>query len=261
MQIQVWPGLPVSLIVAITLSTAPSLRAQRGPAPPPPANAKVAAPQDLTGQWVAVVTEDWGYRMIMPKKGDYLGVPLNTSGRKLADSWDPAKDEAAGEQCKSYGAPALLRVPGRIRISWADENTLKIETDAGMQTRMLYFKEPQSVGGDWQGVSQASWETVAGGAFFGGGGPGYTPRLSGSLKVVTTKMKPGYLRKNGVPYSDKAVLTEFFDRTTEPDGVSLLVVTTLVEDPTNLVQPFIISNHFKMQKDQSGWNPTPCSSR
>jgi len=231
------------------------------PTPAAPPTAKAAAPEDLTGQWISVVTEDWGYRMIMPPKADYLGVPLNPAGRKVADNWDPAKDEAAGEQCKSYGAPAILRAPGRIRISWASDDTLKIEADAGTQSRMLYFKEPTAAGGDWQGVSQASWERVPGGPFFGGGGPRYVAQLSGSLKVVTTKMRPGYLRKNGVPYSDKATLTEFFDRTTEPDGVSLLVVTTVVDDPTYLVQPFIVSNHFRKQADDSGWNPTPCTSR
>src|SRR5665213_1509744 len=154
-----------SLALLIFLATAsPFLSAQGNGAAAPtparnvPATAKAMAPEDLTGQWISVVTEDWGYRMIMPPKADYLGVPLNPKGRKVADNWDPAKDEAAGEQCKSYGAPAILRVPGRIRISWANDETLKIETDAGTQTRMLYFKEPTAAGGDWQGVSQASWE-------------------------------------------------------------------------------------------------------
>jgi len=256
------------LALLILLATAsPFLSAQGNgtaaptPTPAAPPTAKAAAPEDLTGQWISVVTEDWGYRMIMPPKADYLGVPLNPAGRKVADNWDPAKDEAAGEQCKSYGAPAILRAPGRIRISWASDDTLKIEADAGTQSRMLYFKEPTAAGGDWQGVSQASWERVPGGPFFGGGGPRYVAQLSGSLKVVTTKMRPGYLRKNGVPYSDKATLTEFFDRTTEPDGVSLLVVTTVVDDPAYLAQPFIVSNHFRKQADESGWNPTPCTSR
>src|SRR5881396_3664969 len=89
------------------------------PAPPPPPNAKAAAPIDFTGQWVSVVTEDWRYRMITPPKGNYAGVPLNDAARKIADNWDPAKDEAAGAQCKAYGAANIMRVPARIRISWA----------------------------------------------------------------------------------------------------------------------------------------------
>ncbi len=245
--------------VASFLVALPILAQDPEPPPPPAATAKIGAPEDLTGQWMSLVTEDWGYRMIMPLKGDFRGVPLNPAGKKLAASWDPSKADDPEEACKAYGAPAVMRMPGRIRISWADDDTLKVETDAGTQTRMLYFKEPKSTGGDLQGISRASWETVGGGAFQGNGGPGLPPALSGSLKVVTTNMKAGYLRKNGVPYSDTAVLTEFYDRTTEPNGESLLVITTIVRDPEYQLQEFIVSNHFVRQKDQSGWNPTSCS--
>jgi hypothetical protein len=226
--------------------------------PPAPPSAKAGAPEDMTGQWMSLVTEDWGYRMIMPLKGDFRGVPLNPEGKKVAGQWDPAKPDPPEEACRAYGIGGVMRMPGRIRISWADDDTLKIETDAGTQTRMLYFKEPKSTGGDWQGVSRASWEQVGGGAFQGNGGPGLAPRLSGSLKVVTTKMKAGYLRRNGVPYSENAVITEYFDRTTEPNGGSLLVVATIVNDPMYLLQEFLTSSHFIKQNDQSGWNPTPC---
>jgi hypothetical protein len=279
--------LILTLSIAFCFATALSGQGGRGGTPAaqgergasPPANAKAAAPKDFTGQWMSVVTEDWRYRMIVPKKGDYAGVPLNPEGRKAADNWDPAKEEAAGQLCESYGAGGIMRMPGRIRIAWADDDTMKVETDAGMQTRMLYFKEPKSKDGDWQGVSQASWEMIGGtggqgGEGFGGGPGGGAgggvqqpqgrggrggPTMSGAIKVVTTKMKPGYLRRNGVPYSDKAVITEYFDRTDEPNGETWLVVKTIVEDPTYLNQPFIVSSHFKKQNDQSGWNPTPCS--
>src|ERR1700732_5057440 len=110
--------------------------------------AKTVAPIDLTGYWVSIVTEDWRYRMVTPAKGDYASVPLNPEGRKVADTWDPAKDEASGSQCKSYGAAALMRVPGRLHITWADDNTLKIEADAGTQTRLLHFGAAQPPAGD-----------------------------------------------------------------------------------------------------------------
>ena len=235
----------------------------------PKNTAKAKAPTDFTGQWISVVSEDWRYRMILPKKGDFGGVPVSSAGRKMANSWDPSKDEAAGEQCRSYGAAGVMRIPGRIRISWADAETLKIETEAGTQTRLFYFKDPKTSGGDWQGRSQATWETRntragTGGPNFGGGGGEIVNRtiaLSGGLDVVTTNLKPGYLRKNGVPYSDKTVLTEYYDRTEEPNGDSWLVVQTIVDDPVYLDEQFITSSHFKKQNDQSGWNPTPCSSR
>ena len=108
-------------------------------APQPPRAPRAAAPIDLTGYWVSIVTQDWRWRMVTPRKGDYQGVQITPEAAKVADAWDPAKDEAAGEQCKSYGAPALMSVPGRLHITWQDDTTLKVETDAGTQTRLLRF--------------------------------------------------------------------------------------------------------------------------
>src|SRR5579871_356283 len=253
------------LVLAVAAaSAAVPLRMQaqgRGGTPPPPAAAREAAAEDLTGYWVALVTEDWRYRMVTPAKGDYASVPLNPEGRRVADTWDPAKDEAAGNQCKSYGAAGLMRVPGRLHITWADENTLRIETDAGEQTRNLHFIAGQPPAGDagWQGYSVANWD-YAGAAGRGGRGGPPQPR-AGSLKVVTTHMKPGYLRKNGVPYSANAVLTEYYTRTNEEDGTSYLIVTTIVDDPQYLQQPFVTSTHFKKEADGAKWKPTPCTAK
>ncbi len=250
-----------------------ALDAQAGPAAAAPASAKAAAPIDFTGQWVSVVTEDWRWRMMSPAKGDFTSIPLNRAGQKIGDAWDPAKDEAAGLQCKAYAAPNILRMPERLRISWADDNTLKLQTDTGMQTRMFYFEEPKSKGGDWQGVSRASWELTTGYSFMSvmgsSGGPESGRQANGkrnrkptsSLNVLTTNMRAGYIRKNGVPFSDKAVLTEYFDRTMEANGDSWLVVTSILDDPVYLNQPFVLTTQFKKEADESGWNPTPCSAR
>ena len=227
-------------------------RGGAGPGPQAPRSAKDAASYDLTGYWVSIVTEDWRFRMVTPPKGEYTGVSLNPEGRKMADAWDPAKDEAAGEQCRSYGAPNILRVPGHIHITWRDDQTLQIETDAGQQTRLLSFASPQGAGGGWQGLSKASWELTT-------GSRGTVPVAS--LKVVTTNLRPGYLRKNGVPYSARAVLTEYLDRVNEPNGDAYLVITSTVEDPVYLAQPFLTASHYKKQMDASGWNPTPCTGR
>lgn len=223
----------------------------------PPQTPKAAAPVDLTGYWVANVTTDWRWRMTVPPKGDYRGLPLNEAGRKLADTWDPARDEAAGEQCRSYGAPGIMRVPGRIHITWQDDQTLKLETDAGQQVRTFYFGTPLSNGGDWQGVSRASWDMVPG----PGGIGGSAPVPSGALKVVTTNFKPGYLRKNGVPYSAHGVLTEFYDVIKEPGGDEYLVVSITLEDPAYLDNKYETAVNFKRQADSAGWNPAPCTSR
>lgn len=241
--------------------------AQRGGRQPPqaPATPRAGARIDITGYWVSLITEDWRYRQFTPPKGDYESVPLNAAGKKVAGGWDPAKDEADGQQCKAYGAAGLMRMPTRLHITWQDDRTLKLETDAGTQTRTFHFGAVEGGGGDWQGISLASWDYPRPEVYSGFGGIdfGFAPPAppGGSLKVVTTRMKPGYLRKNGVPYGSDTVLTEYFDRLDVPGGASLLLVTTEVVDPEYLAQPFWTSTHFRKQTDASGWNPTPCLSR
>jgi len=220
-----------------------------GAAPTPKATAAI----DMTGYWVSVVTEDWMFRMVTPPKGQYLGVPLSAAARRVADAWDPAKDEAAGEQCRSYGAAAVMRVPGKLHITWADDTTLKIETEAGEQTRLFHFGDeaPKTVEPSWQGYSTAEWEQAA---------VGRGEARNGDLKVVTTRLKPGYLRKNGVPYSENAVVTEWYDRHNDASG-TWLVVSTEVKDPQYLTVPFITSTHFKKLPDNAPWKPEACSAR
>jgi hypothetical protein len=74
-------------------------------------------------------------------------------------------------------------------------------------------------------------------------------------------MLPGYLRKNGVPYSERAVLTEYYDLFQEKDGTTMMIVTIAVDDPVYLQRQYIVVSHFKKQSDASGWDPTPCSAR
>ena len=230
----------------------------------PPQNPKAAAPFDMTGYWVSIVTEDWRYRMVVPAKGDYLSVPINVESKRVADGWDPAKDEAAGEQCKSYGAAGIMRLPERLHITWQDDNTLRMDVDAGTQTRLFRFGAAKAPDGasSWQGDSVAQWElqrtppNTMGQPQASSG-----PPQSGSLKVMTTRMRAGYLRKNGVPYSENAVLTEYYDVIREHDGSTWLILTSVVRDPMYLQRPFIISTHFRKEPDGSKWDPTPCSAR
>lgn len=219
---------------------------------PPPPTPRAQAPVDLTGYWVSIVTEDWRWRMVTPPKGDYSSLPLTAEARKVADAWDPARDTAAGEACRAYGAAAIMRVPGRIRISWENDTTLRMDTEAGTQTRLFRFGATPAPAGapSWQGRSAAQWQIV--------GGRRGAPPSGGSLRVVTTGLRPGYLRKNGVPYSANAGVTEYYNRTNEPNGDSWLLVTTVVEDPVNLAARFVTSTHFKKAPDGSIWNPTPC---
>ena len=265
--------LLVAAVAALAYGVA-ELDAQRGAAPPaPPRPARAAAPIDLTGYWVSIVTQDWRWRMVTPRKGDYVGVPINAEGKRVADTWDPAKDEAAGEQCRSYGAPALMSVPGRLHITWQDENTLKVETDSGMQTRLLRFgvqTPPRNTERTWQGVSLAQWElprplTGAGALMLRPAERSATDKppapKGGSLRVVTTNLRPGYLRKNGVPYGANAVLTEYWDLYKRPNGDELLTIATEVVDPQYLANPRLSAWPFKKEPNGAKWDPSPCSSR
>ena len=286
--LRLWPA---SLGLAL-LGLARAVDAQ--PPQVPPSSAKAAARADFTGQWVAQVTEDWRWRMITPPKGDYASVPLTPMGRQMADGWDPAKDEAEGEACRAFGAGGIMRQPTRLRIAWVDENTLGVKTDAGEQTRLFHFERAAAAGAErsGQGRSVAEWMggapagdpfsfivaptreasaarlgaaaanlepprgAAAAGARRAAGSPS-APR-AGALKVTTTDLEPGYLRKNGVPYSAQAMITEYFDRVSM-FGNDYLQVVTIVTDPAYLRAPFAVSNHFKLERDESRWHPTPCA--
>jgi hypothetical protein len=222
-----------------------------------PQTAQDGALIDLTGQWVSIVNEDWRWRMVTPPPGDYPGVPLNEEGRRVADAWNWDQDQASAAECRAYGPPGLIRLPGRIRIAWSDAETLLLEFDAGMQTRSLRFESSGGATGEptLQGHSAATWHKQAQSQGFGQPRP---TGAGGSLRVETTDLSSGYLRRNGVPYSGDAVVEEFFNTFTLPSGDGWLVVTTVVVDPTYLTEPFIISTHFKKEADGSGWNPQPC---
>jgi hypothetical protein len=239
-------GIAFALAVTAALSGPARLDAQGRGGPAAPSNARAAAPVDLTGYWVAFVSEDWRVRMMTPPKGDFRGLPLTPEALKVANAWTPGADRGADDQCKPYGAAAILRVPGRLHVTWQDDNTLRLDTDAGMQTRLFRFAQPAAaaVPRTWQGESAARWEGAA---------------PSGSLTVVTTNIKPGYLRRNGVPYSENAKVTDYFDVAPAPDGGQVLVVTTVVDDPRYLRRPLIVSTHFKKEADGSRWDPTPCT--
>jgi hypothetical protein len=277
----------ISIMMLLLLASAPQLgaqgRGQRGQQ-----NARTAAPIDLTGYWVSVVSEDWRLRMATPRKGDYESVPLNNEGRRVAEGWDLDKDNAANLQCKAFGVGGIIRQPTRLHITWQDDNTLKIDFDAGTQTRLLQFDKSKQAGSEktWQGYSGAEWEgpgvggrgggtpaaraqigNNAGPVVPGGGGrgqrggpaPSSSINQGGSLKVLTTNFREGYLRKNGVPYSENASITEYFHRLPPaPGGEQYLLVITAIEDPKYLTQPFYTSTQFKLEPNGSKWNATPC---
>ena len=298
-----WMALSLAVMCGIAFVGESHPSAQRGGGPGrgggPPRPARELAPIDLTGTWVSVVTEDWRWRMVTPPapspNPDVASIPVNAEGRKVAASWSLEADNKAGNQCKAFGVGGIMRQPGRIRISWQDDQTLKMEFDAGTQTRLLHFSSAVKPSPEktWQGHSFAVWEgpgvgrgiagtsdgrndaRVTGGGVLdrtvpGGGGQGLRggppPRQQaqlqrgGNLKVVTTNFREGYLRKNGVPYSEQATITEYIHRLpTHPNGDNWLHVTTIVEDPRYLSQPFYTSTHFRLEPSDASFRPTPCA--
>ena len=237
---------------------------------------KQLAPWDVTGYWVSIVTEDWRYRMQTAPKFDYYGIVLNTAARKVADAWD-ADRGPQGDACVNFHAPTVMRQPGRLEVTWQSDNVLKIETDAGKQTRLLHFSTPPASEVGMQGVSTASWQTPAAirsvtnklsaqnpitpgfpGINTQNQQPAPPPQKFGALKVSTTRIRAGQLRSNGVPFSAAVALTEYYDLHQEKNGDEWLVVTTVVDDPAYLDVPFVNTTHFRRQKDAAGWDPQPC---
>lgn len=199
-----------------------------------------AAPIDLDGYWTTVITEDWRWRMVTPPKGDFVSLPLNEEGVRVGNLWDPERDEGT---CRPFGAANLMRMPVRVNISWDDDYTLRLDSDHGMQTRLFHFDPDDIAGGapSWQGDSIAEWDGEA-------------------LKVVTRNLRAGYIRRNGAPYSENAVVTEYFRRHTTY-GEDWFTVMVIVEDPQYLTEPYFTSSSFKRMSDDSEWNPTPCEDR
>jgi hypothetical protein len=258
-------------VATLPLAAQPGPGAAKGKQAARPA--REAAPVDFTGNWVSVVTEDWRWRMVTPSVGDFAGLPLTPVARREGNSWTPTTDEASGDQCKAYGAPNIMRLPGRLRITWQDENTLKIETDQGQQTRLLHFTPvgnpaastaaPPNTTPSRQGGSAAQWEPPVRGLGTPQAGLGATREgaRGRSLEVVTTNLTAGYLRKNGAPHSANAIVKEFFDLSTERNGDTWFVVTTIVEDPRNLTEPYVTSTNFKKEPDGTKFKPAACTSK
>lgn len=241
----------VALAAAFTVCAGGSAAAQ---------SARAVAPFDLTGYWVSVVTEDWPWRMHTPPQGDYASIPLTAEGQRVADLWTEAQDGS----CLAFGAAAVLRLPTRVHITWQDDSTLKLETDNGRQTRLLRFdraaasaRAPRSL----QGTSFAEWQQSEVVRARGAEGGEASARVDGGawtpLKVVTTNLTAAWLRPNGVPVGESAVVTEYFDYFTEGDA-EWFVVTTMVDDPQHLSERLVISSNFRRERNGARWTPRSC---
>ena len=233
-----------------------SVVAQPPPGPPDTRSPRERALIDITGQWVSVVNEDWRWRMITPPVGDTASLPVNERGRAAAAAWDLERDRAEGALCKAFAGPGLMRQPTRIRIDWEDDETLRLEFDAGRQVRRFEFVPQPTAERSLQGYSEAQWfrQTQSRGVF-----GARTPPEGGSLVVRTAHLTGGYLRPNGVPFSERATVKEFFSTFTLPgDAGAWLIVTTVVADPEYLTTELVMSTQFKKEASRGAWDPRPC---
>ena len=244
------------LLSAACVAANVSAVAQPPPGPPDTRSPRERASIDITGQWAAVVNEDWRWRMITPPVGDTASLPVNERARAAAAAWDLERDKAEGALCKAFAGPGLMRQPTRIRIEWEDGDTLKLEFDAGRQVRRFEFLPQPTAERSLQGYSEAQWfrQTQSRGVF-----GARTPPEGGSLVVRTAQLTGGYLRPNGVPFSEGATVKEFFNTFTLPgDAGAWLVVTTVVSDPEYLTTELVMSSQFKKEASRGAWDPRPC---
>lgn len=278
-------GARATLLCAAGLLVSPGLFAQpaagaatgaaaRGtPAP----SARAQAAFDPTGYWVSLITQNWRYRMVVPGKGEYADVPINLKAKQIADAWSAGPDEAGGKACEAYGAAIIMRNPERLHMAWLDDNTLRVDTDEGMQTRLLHFlppavpspageialppPTPQTEPASLQGHSVARW--IFSGVQAGGAAPAVPPaapnrRRSGSLVVDTDDLSPGLLRKNGIPYGAQTRTREYWDLR-QLDGQQWITVSVQVTDPEYLQTPYVYDVIFQKEPDSSKWAPAPCT--
>jgi hypothetical protein len=290
----IWLSLPLAVVALASAARIQAAEPDRG-------GAQAQAPVDITGYWVAIVSQEWRFRMVVPGKGEFSGIPLNLAAKQYADAYDPEQEK--GDACMAYGAPALMRMPLRLHITWENPNTLRIETDAGQQTRLLRFDALATRGApSRQGDAKATWLTVmapflgggrggaaagarsgagappAGGAPLGGVAPaggappgagipagGVPPPAKaqfGTLQVMTDNLLPGLLRKNGVPYSDRATVEEYWKLLPVDQGLEYLSITSIVRDPVYFQgSSYTTTPIFMREPDGSKWRPSPCSLR
>lgn len=196
-----------------------------------------AAQLDLTGEWAPIYHENGPERLPGPELGDYTELPLNEAGRLAADSWDADRISVVQEyQCRPHGSDYALRGLGNQRVTRdIDPATQRV---VAFRTHMLAWDSdrviwmdgrphpPEYAPHSWQGFSTGVWE-------------------GNTLTVTTTHLKTNYLRRNGVPRSDKAVVTEHWSR----HGTYLTVVT-VINDPVYLTEPLVRSDNWNLDPGQ-----------
>jgi hypothetical protein len=195
------------------------------------AGARPAVAQvDLSGIWQPRYHEDQPERIPGPELRDYLGLPINDAARQYADSWNPSRIALPEEQCRVHVSPYILRGPLNLRI-WQEKHpktqdllAIKMYSSTYEQTRTIWMDGRPHPGSNaphtWMGFSTGRWD-------------------GDMLVIETTHIKHGWIRRNGIPQSDKARMTEYIVR----NGEIMSHVFVLV-DPIYLAEPLVKSQEF-----------------
>jgi glyoxylase-like metal-dependent hydrolase (beta-lactamase superfamily II) len=204
-----------------------------------PASAQI----DFSGMWVPIFHEDQVERAAGPDVGEYAGLPITEAARARALAWDAAILTLPEHQCKPHPSTYGFRGVGNLRI-WPDiddatEQILKLNTHIQWQEqrREIWLDgrahPPEWAAHTWQGFSTGRWE--------------------GSVLVVrTTHLKAGWMRRNGLPLSDRATMTERFIRHGD-----LMTHVYMIEDPVYLTEPLVKTNGFRVTSNPN-LQPYPC---
>jgi glyoxylase-like metal-dependent hydrolase (beta-lactamase superfamily II) len=203
-----------------------------------PASAQI----DFSGEWAPRFWEDQPERVPGPEFGDYLGIPISEAARRRADTWDASIQTLPEWQCRPHSADYIWRGPSNLRISKEVDPVSREITAFHAEwlrsvDRAIYLDgrphPPADALHTWAGFSTARWD-------------------GDMLTVTVTHLKEGYLRRNGLPRSDKATLTEHWIRNGD-----LLTVMTIVNDPVYLTEPFVRTTDYELDLRQQV-PPYPC---
>jgi len=197
---------------------------------------------DFAGVWQPIYQEDIPERLAGPALRDYVGLPINDSARQFADSWDPSRITLIEEQCRVHVSPYIYRGPTQLRI-WEEKDpktqqllAIKHYISTYEQTRTIWMDNRPHPGPNaahtWMGFS--------------------TGRYEGDMLVVeTTHLKQGWIRRNGLPMSDRASMTEYYVRNGD-----LMTHTFVLIDPVYLTEPLVKSQDFSRNTRElapQGW--------
>lgn len=198
---------------------------------------------DPSGEWAPRFHEDNPERLAGPELGDYLGLPINEAARLRAESWDASLLTLPEHQCKPHPADYGPRGPANLRF-WKEvdresQQTIAYHTHISWQApeRTIWMDgrehPPDYAAHTWQGFSTGKWE-------------------GDILTVTTTHLKAGWIRRNGIPRSDRATLTEHWIRHGD-----YLTLVSIVNDPVYLTEPFIRTTNWVLDPRQQ-IAPYPC---